>query len=88
MLSIPCVHRSRISRSPFSSPSSVDSASLSFPLDLDFPPPHGATYEYFGVFTHVRGVEGSTCKVGDPITEIVVTLRDEAIIILLELSGL
>ena len=39
---------------------------------------HGATCVYFGVVTHVRWGEGLARKVGDPITEIVVTRRDEA----------
>ena len=35
----------------------------------------------FGVVTHVHGVKGLACKVRDPITEPVVTRRDEASLI-------
>ena len=38
---------------------------------------HGTTYVYFGVVMHVCGVEGLACKARDPITELVVTCRDE-----------
>ena len=40
--------------------------------------PHGARCKYFGVVAHVRGGEGLSCKVDDPIMELVLTLRDEA----------
>ena len=36
------------------------------------------TCDEFGVILHMRGDEGLTCKVGYPITELVVMLRDEA----------
>ena len=39
---------------------------------------YGATCEDFGVVTHMRGGGGLYCNVGDPITELVVTRRDEA----------
>ena len=39
---------------------------------------HGANCLDFGVVIQVRGGEGLTRKVGYPITEIVVTRRDEA----------
>ena len=39
---------------------------------------HGVTCEDFGVVTHVPGGEGLFCKVGNPITELIVTCRDEA----------
>ena len=38
---------------------------------------HGATFVYFGVITHVRGVEVLDRKVGNSITELVVTCCDE-----------
>ena len=39
---------------------------------------HGATCVYFGVVTHVRGGEGLSCKVGDPIKDIFLTRHDES----------
>ena len=39
---------------------------------------HGLACEYLGVVTHVHGGEGLSCKVGDPITEIVVKRHGEA----------
>ena len=42
------------------------------------PPLHSAACEYFGVLAHMRGGEGLSCMVRDPITEIVVTRRDKA----------
>ena len=50
------------------------------PFDSGFglPSTHGTTCEIFGVVTHVRGGEILTCKVGDPITEIVLTRCGEA----------
>ena len=54
---------------------------LLFDLDLGLPPPYSATCTYFGVAAHVRWVEGLACKVGDPITELVVIRRNEAILL-------
>ena len=42
------------------------------------PPPHGTTCKYFGVVAHVRRDEGLSCKVSNPITELVATRHDEA----------
>ena len=39
---------------------------------------HRSTCEYFGVVAHVRGGEGLPYKVGDPITDLTVTRRNEA----------
>ena len=39
---------------------------------------HGETCVDFGVVARLRGVEGLARKVSNPITELVVTLRDEA----------
>ena len=48
------------------------------PFELVLPLMHSATCVDFGVVTHVRGSEVLACKVGDPITEIFVTRRGEA----------
>ena len=40
-------------------------------------PLHGATWEYEGVIAHVWGGENFACQVCDPVTEIIVTRRDE-----------
>ena len=77
ILSVPCVHRYRINRHPFSSTYSGNGASLPLPLDLP-PPPHVATCGNSGDVAHVRGGESLTCKVGDPIMELIVTRHDEA----------
>ena len=49
-----------------------------FALGLGLTPPHVTTCKDSGVVVHVRRVEGLSCKVGTPITELVVTHRDEA----------
>ena len=71
---------------PSPSPTSTPAAVLPCPSLLIFPwtwpfPRQGTTCKYFGVVGHVRGGEGPSWKVGDPITEIVVTRRDEAALI-------
>ena len=40
--------------------------------------PLGATCKYFGVVAHLSGGEGLSCKVSDPITDLVVMRHDEA----------
>ena len=45
---------------------------------------HSPTCVYFGVVTHVRGGEDIACKVSDPVTELVVTRRDEAPLLAVE----
>ena len=50
---------------------------MPFPVAFTFPP-HGKTCEYFGVVAHMRRGDGLSCKVGEPITELIVTRRDEA----------
>ena len=47
-------------------------------LSLVLPFVHGATCEYFGVLTNVRGGGFLARKVGDPITELVVIRCDES----------
>ena len=47
-------------------------------FDFVLPSTHSATCVDFGVVTHVRGGEGLACKVGDTITELVVTRHDKA----------
>ena len=47
------------------------------PFEFVLPFTHGATYEYFGVVTQVLGGEVLDLKVGNPITELFVTSRDE-----------
>ena len=45
---------------------------------------HSTNYVDFGVATRVRGGEVLDCKVGDTITKLVVTHRDEACLIEVE----
>ena len=51
------------------------------PFELVLPSMHGATCVYFGVVMHRHGDEGLAFKVGDPITYIVMTRRDEALLL-------
>ena len=46
---------------------------------LDFRPRHGATLVNEGVVTHVRGGESPARQIRDPVTELIMTRRDEAI---------
>ena len=48
------------------------------PFEIFLTSTHGGNYVDFGVVTHVRGGEGLACKVGNPITYLVVMLYDEA----------
>ena len=48
------------------------------PFQIFLTSTHGATCVDFGVIMQVCGGEGLDIKVGDPITELVVTRRDEA----------
>ena len=61
---------------------------MTFPVDLPLasPSPHRSTCEDFGVVRHVRGGEGLSYKVGDPIMDLVVICCDETT--LLEVQGL
>ena len=54
------------------------------PLLLIFPwtpPPRIERGKDFGFSAHIRGGEGLSCKVVDPITEIIVTRRDKTALI-------
>ena len=57
---------------------------LAFAFGFGLPSMYGATCENFGVITHVRGGECLTCKVGNPIMELVVTCRDEAALLVVK----
>ena len=46
------------------------------PFELVLPSMHVVTCLYFGVIMHVRGGEGISCKVGNPIMELVVVRCD------------
>ena len=48
------------------------------------PSTHGTTCVYSGVVTHIRASEGIARKVGDSITELVVTRHDEASLLAVE----
>ena len=50
---------------------------------LSFLPRHGATLVDEGVVTHVRGGESPARQIRHPVTEIIVTRRDEADILLI-----
>ena len=52
------------------------------PFELSLPSTHCATCVYFGVVTHVCMGEGLAYKVGDPITELIVTHHDDPSLIL------
>ena len=54
------------------------------PFEFSLPSTHGATCVYVGVITHMHEGEGLACNVGDPITDIVVTRRDEASLLAVE----
>ena len=45
---------------------------------LGFRPLHGTTLVYEGVVAYVRGGESLTRQIRDPVTELIVTRRDEA----------
>ena len=45
---------------------------------LIFRPRHGATLVYEGVVAYVRGVEGPARQIRDPVTELIMTRRDQA----------
>ena len=45
---------------------------------LGFRPRHGANLIYEGVVAYVRGSESHACQIRDPVTELIVTRRDEA----------
>ena len=45
---------------------------------LDFRPRHGATLVNVRVVTYVRGGESPACQIRDPVTELIMTRRDEA----------
>ena len=53
-------------------------------FELVLPSMYGATRVDFGVVRHVCGGEGLACKFYKPITEIIMTLRDEASLIAVE----
>ena len=55
------------------------------PFEFFLPSTHGTTCLYFGFITNMRGGEVLYCKVGDPITEIVIISHDESA--LLEISS-
>ena len=54
------------------------------PFEIALSSPHVATCLYSGVVTHVRGGEGLVSKVGNLITELVVTSCDEASLLAVE----
>ena len=45
---------------------------------LSFRPRHGATLVNEGVVAYMRGGEGPACQIRDPVTELIMTRRDEA----------